>query len=57
MILEPTEIPPDDQPPRRWPCCCVKRKKGVMTHIKRHPPTTKKCRVCKATRPFNEGQK
>lgn len=32
-----------------WPCACVKRKKGVMTHIKMHPPKRKKCRVCGCT--------
>lgn len=35
-----------------WPCACVKRDKAQnMTHIKFHPPTTKKCKVCEATRP------
>ncbi len=32
-----------------WACACVKRdRKGKMSHIKLHPPTTRKCKTCGA---------
>lgn len=29
-----------------WPCGCVKRRNGVMTHIRLNSPKLSKCRVC-----------
>ena len=41
-------------PPDYWPCACVKggsvAKRRPSTHIKVHPPTAARCRVCGATR-------
>lgn len=33
-----------------WVCACVKRRKGLMTHIKGHHPSVKKCRRCGCTK-------
>lgn len=29
-----------------WPCACVKRRKGVMTHIRLNSPELAKCKAC-----------
>lgn len=41
-------------PDRYWPCACVKRRKGMMTHIKVQHPSVAKCRVCGVTREDSE---
>ena len=42
-----------------WVCACVKggsvKKRRPSTHIKMHPPTTNRCRVCGVTRQQSEG--
>ena len=37
-----------------WPCACTRHRKGVLTGIKMHPPTTKVCRVCGCSKPKPE---
>ena len=37
-----------------WVCACVKRKKGVMTHIKGNHPRVKVCRRCGVTKAQSE---
>lgn len=35
---------------KMWVCACVKRdRKGVMTHLKAHDRSVKKCRKCGST--------
>lgn len=42
-----------------WPCACVKggsvKKSRPSTHIKMHPPTTKRCRKCGVTKQEYDG--
>jgi hypothetical protein len=40
---------PQAEHPLYWICACVKRRRGVMTHIKSNHPDVKKCRACGCT--------
>lgn len=40
-----------------WVCACVMRdREHNLSHIKLHPPSTKKCSVCKAKRPVKDSK-
>lgn len=40
-----------DMPAESWPCACVRRNaQGVITHLKMHGPSQKRCRTCGLTR-------
>lgn len=48
--MTPTRQSSEQPPPDWWPCGCMKRAGGKLTHVKLHPPETLKCHRCGATK-------